>query len=340
MSKTPEFQVVTVAKSLPASDDYTCHELSDTRFVIWEKPRGRDRFTVMERGTGTRGMGRDRGKCATLAGALELTATLAPSTTAEILAGIEVYGDLSRSLHGKLTTLGTPGTALFVLADGEGYESVSEGLAVNAVEALFGGDDELGCWLIAWRDPQGELVKGLYCMSREDAERAWWILRDGKVVAGGPNIFDETRALELAEQFGGEAVKGTGWSKPDPAPVTRCRRSGCGRPLTAAASVARGYSLRCQKLELEDRRDEAIELAIVPWSKEQRADAKALIKAGKLRPLDRPGMYRITSRDGKRTYFTSALSCPCQARGLCLHRCAAAIADAWVAFSDAYRAVA
>jgi hypothetical protein len=123
-------------------------------------------------------------------------------------------------------------------------------------------------------------------------------------------------------------------------PVTRCQRSGCGRPLTAAASVARGYSLRCQKLELEDGRAEAIELAIIPWSELQREDAKALIKADKLRPLDRPGMYRVTSRDGKRTYFSSALSCPCQARGLCLHRCAAAIADAYLEFAEMRRAAA
>jgi len=229
---------ITVTKILPASDDYTCHELSDPRFVIWEKPRGRDRFSVMERGTGHRGMGRTRGKCPTLAAALELTATLAPSTTAEILAGIEVYGDWDRAAKAKLIALGTPGTPLFVLADGGGYETVSEGLAVSAVEALFGVDNELDCWLVSWRDPQGELVKGMYCMARDDAERAWWILRDGKVVAGGPNIFDESRALELAEQFGGTAVKGTGWSRPDPAPVTRCKRPGCGRPLRSAESIS------------------------------------------------------------------------------------------------------
>lgn len=331
MSKTPESQVVTVAKSLPASDDYTCHELSDTRFVIWEKPRGRDRFTVMERGTGRRGTGRARGKCATLAGALELTATLTPSTTAEILAGIEVYGDLSRSLHGKLTMLGTPGAPLFVLADGEGYETVSEGLAVNAVEALFGGDDELGCWLIAWRDPQGELVKGLYCMSCGDAERAWWILRDGKVVAGGPDIFDETRALELAEQFGGTAVKGTGWSKPDPAPVTRCQRSGCGRPLTAAASVARGMSKACAAIVRAD----AVARTAARFTDAQVGRARDLLVRKGLTETSRPGVYKArSSADENVSYLVTNADCSCPAGQhdrICKHRVAAALADAWKA---------
>lgn len=189
------------------------HELPGTAFAVWEAPKRtrQPRFTVIEPGAGRRGTGRRRGTARTLAEATELAGTLQPSTTAEILADVTPFGDWDRALLVKLTTLGVPGTKLWILCDGGGYEAVSEGLAVNAVEALFGGDDELRCWLIRWRDPSGAECKGLYATALADAERAWWVLGDdGRVIAGGPPIFDEARACEIAAEVGGQAVPGTG----------------------------------------------------------------------------------------------------------------------------------
>ncbi|HMH90615.1 MAG TPA: hypothetical protein VK586_05970 [Streptosporangiaceae bacterium] len=201
-----------VVSSKSAADGWTLHQLADPASAIWEKPRGSNRFRVIERGTGNRGMALLKGTAPSLPAALELAGSLKPSTTAEILARIPAYGDRDRRLIAKLTALGQPGARLFVFGD-SAYEAVSEGLALNAAEALFGtGGDLLGCWLIAWRDPEGKPCRGLYANALEDAERAWWILRDGRVVAGGPPIYDESRALELAAEFGGSAVLGTGWA--------------------------------------------------------------------------------------------------------------------------------
>lgn len=118
-------------------------------------------------------------------------------------------------------------------------------------------------------------------------------------------------------------------------PVTRCSR--CHRPLKSGRTIGR----RCEAIERAEKREAAIEQAIVPWSQKQKDDAKALITAGKLKPIkDRPGMYRITSRDGKRTYLACALSCPCLARKQCVHMCACVIADTYVAFNEAWKAAA
>lgn len=202
---------VEITRSRPETDGWTYHELSAPAFAIREKPRGRDRFRVLEPGAGRRGMARLRGTASSLAAALDLAGSLERSTTAEILAGVTAYLDLDRRRLAELRTLGQPGVRLFVSGGEAAYEAVSEGLAVNRVEAVF-GDDDLHSWLIAWRDPAGELCSGLYVSALEDAQRAWWILRDGKVVAGGPPIYDEARSLELAAKYGGCAVLGTGWA--------------------------------------------------------------------------------------------------------------------------------
>jgi hypothetical protein len=188
------------------------HKLPDSPFAVWEAPKGRrgDRFAIIEPGVGYRGMALRRGTARTLAGASELASSLSPSTPADILARIEAHGEMD---HGRLETLHTlsqPGTKLWIICDGYGYEAVSDGLVADGIEAMFGGDGELRCWLIRWHDPDGTECKGLYAVALEDAERAWWILSaDGRVVAGGPSIFDHDRALELAAQFGGRAVHGT-----------------------------------------------------------------------------------------------------------------------------------
>ena len=114
----------------------------------------------------------------------------------------------------------------------------------------------------------------------------------------------------------------------------------CGHGLRSAASIDRKYSLRCWRLELADRRAAALEEAITAWSPTQREDAKSLIKAGKLELTKRPGLYEITSSDEVTVYRTSVHGCPCQARGLCYHRAAAAIADAYLNFGESLKAAA
>lgn len=111
--------------------------------------------------------------------------------------------------------------------------------------------------------------------------------------------------------------------------TARCRRSDCGRILRSPSSVARGYGRTCWLKERAEKRDAAIELAVIAWSDRQKAAAKDLIRAGRLKPTKRPGLYEITSSDKVTVYLTTAMACPCRARGLCYHRAAAAIFDAY-----------
>jgi hypothetical protein len=188
------------------------HDMPGTSFAVWEAPTARQpRFAVIEPGAGRRGAARRRGTARTLAAAADLTASLVPSTAAEILAGITTWGERDRERVATLVALGQPGARLWIICDGYGYEAVSEGLAVSGVEAMFGEpDNELACWMIRWRDPSGEECTGMYAVALADAERAWWVLdADGRVIAGGPPIYCEARALEIAAELAGRAVHGT-----------------------------------------------------------------------------------------------------------------------------------
>jgi len=196
----------------PCTDGWTRHDLADSPFFIYEKPRGRDRFGVYERGAGRRGTAREHGRARTLAAALELADGLKPSTPQEILSDVRVYDDRVRRKLDKLIALSRPGTRLWVLPRGDerglGRAATSTGLALSSVEALF-GENDLDCWAIRWRTDNGEEGQGLYAVTLEDARRAWWIVDDnGRVVAGGPPIFEAARASELAERFGGRAQLG------------------------------------------------------------------------------------------------------------------------------------
>jgi hypothetical protein len=188
------------------------HKIPGSPFAAWESPAGTrgPRFTVIEPGAGTRGMARTRGTARTLAEAESLAAGLKPSTTDEILAEITPQDDRDRKRLAELRTLGQPGTRLWIICgDGTGYAAVSAGLGVSRIEAMFGDNPALDCWLIRWHDPQGDEHSGLYAVPIEDAERAWWVLNDaGRVVAGGPPIFDADRASEIASNLGGRAVLG------------------------------------------------------------------------------------------------------------------------------------
>lgn len=109
--------------------------------------------------------------------------------------------------------------------------------------------------------------------------------------------------------------------------TTRCQRSGCGRPLTAARSVARGFSKACAAIV------SAEQAATEGFTDLQVAKARKLIAAGGIKPMSRPGFYRARSSDKSTTYIVCAptghCGCPhgCHSRqhGHCYHVAAARI---------------
>ncbi len=244
---------VTVVGTRPGMGGATLHLLSDERFSIWERRRPRrraERFEVIEAGASARGMARTRGHAPTLEAALELVATLTPSTPAEILAMIRTDPETSaweRQQVDKLARLATPGTRLWVLPghreSGPGYAVTSEGLHCDRVVSLIDDASALECWSVRWRGDDGRESHGRHVVLLEDARRAWWIVRDGRTVAGGPPIYDAARAAELAVEFGGHVQMGLGAD--DPAVVARHESvagpgqacaCGCGRQVAVARS--------------------------------------------------------------------------------------------------------
>jgi hypothetical protein len=136
---------------------------------------------------------------------------------AEALARCESYGREDEAEREKLTRLGTPGTRLWVIPGdrkprGMGHAATSLGLGLSAVEAVFGyGSRSLFAWLPCWRNDDGTEDNGRYVVTLEDAERAWWITDgQGNMLAGGPPIYSEERATEIAVKFGGQIQQGVG----------------------------------------------------------------------------------------------------------------------------------
>lgn len=111
------------------------------------------------------------------------------------------------------------------------------------------------------------------------------------------------------------------------AAVTRCLRPGCGRKLTAPASIKAGYGPVCRKRIREAARAEALN----GFSAVQAAKATELIETAAIVPLNRPGVYRAVSSSGDVIYLTSAHTCNCPA-GLnnrsCYHVAAARVLNA------------
>jgi uncharacterized protein DUF6011 len=95
----------------------------------------------------------------------------------------------------------------------------------------------------------------------------------------------------------------------------------CGRTLSAAASIARGYGPTCRT---RVRRAAA---NVVDFSAAQLDSAAELIEDGAIVPI-RPGVFRTVATDGTGTYLTAPQGCTCPA-GLkarrCYHRAAAQI---------------
>lgn len=107
----------------------------------------------------------------------------------------------------------------------------------------------------------------------------------------------------------------------------RCHR--CGRRLTSAASVARGYGRTCRARV----REAAKVVDLTAYKAFQLAKAEELIEQGGVVPTSRPALYLAVSSDGTARYMVDAAegscSCPAGDKGRrCYHLLAADILTA------------
>jgi Family of unknown function (DUF6011) len=106
--------------------------------------------------------------------------------------------------------------------------------------------------------------------------------------------------------------------------TARCLRPGCGRKLTAAASIKAGYGPVCRaKIRLA-----AINEAVKGFAAAQVEKARELISDGGIVAISRPGVFRASSSNGTDQYLVHSAACNCPA-GLhgrqCYHLAAARI---------------
>lgn len=106
-----------------------------------------------------------------------------------------------------------------------------------------------------------------------------------------------------------------------------CHR--CGRKLTAADSIARGYGRTCRAKV----RDAAKVVDLTEYKAFQLAKAEELIEQGGIVPTARPALYLAVSSDGTSRYMVDATehscSCPAGDKGRhCYHQLAADILTA------------
>lgn len=101
---------------------------------------------------------------------------------------------------------------------------------------------------------------------------------------------------------------------------------GCGRKLTATASIARGRGRACWAKV----RRAATALDQSGFTAEQQAKAIDLLEQGGLIPTSRPQLYVAVSSDGVTNYLVDWAegSCLCPARKPCYHLLAAAVIEA------------
>ena len=87
--------------------------------------------------------------------------------------------------------------------------------------------------------------------------------------------------------------------------TAKCLR--CGRTLRAAASVKRQYGRGCWTLI----RAAALAEAVKGFTARQVDAARELIELGAVIATSRPGVFRVVSTDGERTYKTHSETCNC-----------------------------
>ncbi len=107
----------------------------------------------------------------------------------------------------------------------------------------------------------------------------------------------------------------------------RCLAPHCGRKLTSAKSVARGYGDTCGPTV----RTAAAAADLSAWTPAQVEDARQAIEDGAVVPSNREGVFHVVSSDGTEVYRTHRNGCVCT-NGLqtlpprpCWHRCAVVI---------------
>lgn len=112
-------------------------------------------------------------------------------------------------------------------------------------------------------------------------------------------------------------------TKPQEAPATRC--SECRRPITSAASLARGMGPLCAA------RNQAAAALTTSFKNAEAASAKALqlITDKGIVRTRHLGQYLAVASTGDQNYLVDVIegSCTCQARGHCYHQVAANICE-------------
>jgi hypothetical protein len=112
--------------------------------------------------------------------------------------------------------------------------------------------------------------------------------------------------------------------------TVRCLRPGCGRRLTAPASIARGYGRHCAA----KIRKAAADAVAADFKPEQFAKALELISDGGLVAHPHAGVYKAVSSRGDAIYLTSPHACNCphglrgSGRSACFHQAAARVMEA------------
>jgi hypothetical protein len=107
----------------------------------------------------------------------------------------------------------------------------------------------------------------------------------------------------------------------------RCLRPGCGRKLTSAESIARGFGPVC----FRKVRSAQAEADLSAWTASQLDDAREALEDGAVVPSTRADVFHVVSKDGSEVHLTHPCGCNCTA-GLktghprpCWHRAAVAI---------------
>lgn len=112
----------------------------------------------------------------------------------------------------------------------------------------------------------------------------------------------------------------------------RCLR--CGRRITAASSIAAGYSRHCSR----KIRAAIASVETAEFTPAQRDKAAELIAVGGVVPARLPGVYRTVSSAGDAFYLTHSAACNCPAGlngRLCYHVAAVRFVTATVTLGRA-----